>query len=52
MARIEVEPNAFTMAVEMRSRIVEALKGIGFLYVALDLQGYRTGSMNEPLLVK
>ena len=52
MARIEVDPNAFTMAVEMCSRIVEAFKSFGFSYVALDLQGYRTGSMNEPLLVK
>jgi uncharacterized protein len=32
-----------------RKSFVARLKALGFLYVALDLQGYRTGSMNEPL---
>lgn len=49
-ARIETEPDALAFALEMRGRIVEALKGFGFSHVALDLQGYRTGSMNEPIL--
>jgi uncharacterized protein len=31
----------------MREKITQALKGFGFTYVTLDLQGYRTGSMNE-----
>ena len=31
-------------------RLFPALKGFGFAYVALDLQGYRTGSMNETLM--
>lgn len=50
--RIETEPDSFALAMEMRGRIVEALKGFGFSHVALDLQGYRTGSMNEPILRK
>jgi uncharacterized protein len=29
--------------------IVAELKALGFQFVALDLQGYRTGSLNEPL---
>ena len=32
-----------------RTAIVERFKEVGFNFVALDLQGYRTGSMNEPL---
>lgn len=49
MARIEVEPDSLACALEMRERIVSCLKGLGFAYVALDLQGYRTGSLNEPI---
>jgi uncharacterized protein len=47
MARIEVEPESLADVLDMRERIVAELKGFGFSYVALDLQGYRTGSMNE-----
>jgi uncharacterized protein len=32
-----------------RDEIVLRLKGIGFKYVTLDLEGFRTGSMNEVL---
>jgi uncharacterized protein len=31
----------------MREKILAVFKDAGFTYVALDLQGYRTGSMNE-----
>ena len=34
----------------MREQIVRAAKAAGFLYVALDLEGYRTGSLNEVLV--
>ena len=47
MARIEVEPEKLADVLDMRERIVARLKDFGFSYVALDLQGYRTGSMNE-----
>jgi len=51
MARIEIDPKEFAkiMDEKTRVRIVEGLKKIGYLYVTLDLAGYRTGSMNEPL---
>lgn len=51
IARIEVEPRDFAMFLdrELRERIVEKLKGLGFLHVALDLEGYVTGSMNREL---
>jgi uncharacterized protein len=32
-----------------RTRVVAGLKRLGYAWVALDLQGYRTGSMNEVL---
>jgi uncharacterized protein len=35
-----------------RQAIVQRFKEIGFNYVSLDLQGYRTGSMNETLAAK
>jgi uncharacterized protein len=33
----------------LRNQIVQYLKSIGYKYIALDLEGYRTGSMNETL---
>ncbi|GAB4567902.1 MAG: ATP-dependent sacrificial sulfur transferase LarE [Geothermobacteraceae bacterium] len=49
VARIEVAPEEIDRFIdrEFRTRVVETFKGYGFTYVALDLQGYRTGSMNE-----
>lgn len=51
MARIEILPEEFSrlMQQENREKILSTFKRIGFSYVALDLTGYRTGSMNEPL---
>ena len=51
LARIELEPDQIPrfMADDIRPKVVEAFKEIGFTYVTLDLQGYRTGSMNETL---
>jgi uncharacterized protein len=37
---------------DLRRQIVNKLKDLGFTYVTLDLQGYRTGSMNEVLPVE
>jgi uncharacterized protein len=48
VARIEVEDKDIAMVMEHRNKIYEGLKDFGFLYVALDLKGYRTGSLNEP----
>ena len=51
LARVELLPEQLEQAVAepMRSTIYKGLKAAGFAYVALDLQGYRTGSMNETL---
>jgi uncharacterized protein len=50
-ARIEVETSDLPRFLdpEIRGRIVERFKGIGYLYVTLDMEGYRTGSMNEGM---
>jgi uncharacterized protein len=47
IARIEVEERDLLLVLEERNRIAEELADIGFTFVALDLRGYRTGSMNE-----
>ena len=51
LARIEVLPDDIRrfMQEELRERISSALKELGFSYVALDLEGYRSGSMNETV---
>jgi pyridinium-3,5-biscarboxylic acid mononucleotide sulfurtransferase len=51
VARIELEAAEIARASEpaTRQRIADACHQAGFLYVALDLDGYRTGSMNEAL---
>jgi len=47
LARIEVLKDDFSLALSKKDEIVQKLKEFGFKYVALDLEGYRTGSMNE-----
>lgn len=52
VARIEVLPENFDTVLKNRELIFATFKNIGFAYVSLDLQGYRTGSMNETLATK
>ncbi|MDD2365452.1 MAG: ATP-dependent sacrificial sulfur transferase LarE [Desulfuromonadaceae bacterium] len=48
VARIELGEDEFALAtVSLRDDVVRLVKNSGFVYVALDLQGYRTGAMNE-----
>lgn len=51
IARIEVLPEEFPrlMQEEIRRAVVMSFKSYGFAYVTMDLQGYRSGSMNETL---
>jgi len=53
-ARIEVAADEFDrfLSRETRSRLSRKLKALGYTYVALDLDGYRTGSLNEALRKK
>jgi uncharacterized protein len=51
IARLEVEPSAFEqlMGEGVRERVVAHLKELGYVYVTLDLEGFRSGSMNQVL---
>jgi pyridinium-3,5-biscarboxylic acid mononucleotide sulfurtransferase len=48
IARIEIDREAFGQILtgDVVQKITAALKGLGYIYVCLDLEGYRTGSMN------
>lgn len=47
IARIEVRPDEIVRLLEHREQVVDALRELGFSYVTLDLQGFRSGSLNE-----
>jgi uncharacterized protein len=47
LARVEVLPDDIALVIERRELIVAQLKQLGYVYVTLDLQGFRSGSMNE-----
>ena len=52
VARLELGPEEFARAVNgLREEVVRTVKQAGYTYVSLDLQGYRTGAMNEALKV-
>ncbi len=49
VARIEIAPEHFSTVIGeiQRGTIIKRIKNLGFSHVSLDLEGYRTGSMNE-----
>ena len=49
IARLEVDPKAFPKVLKERTKICRYLKKIGFSFVSLDLEGYRTGSFNKDV---
>ena len=48
-ARLEVEPDALGEVVARRDEVVAAVRAAGFTFVALDLEGFRSGSLNRAL---
>ena len=54
LARIEIARDEMPRALDpdLSAAIVRALKEAGYRYVSLDLQGYRTGSLNEGLFLR
>ncbi|MDH7594414.1 MAG: ATP-dependent sacrificial sulfur transferase LarE [Methanomicrobiales archaeon] len=52
LARIEVSDEELGRAIASRALLVERLKKLGFIYVTLDLGGYRSGSMDEALIAE
>jgi uncharacterized protein len=51
LARIEIDPSELARALDpqMARALVAAIKPLGFRFVSLDLEGYRTGALNEGL---
>lgn len=48
-ARIEVDGDALAAVVAQRDRVVAAVRGVGYEYVTLDLEGFRSGNLNAAL---
>lgn len=49
IARIELEPADFIKFIDKRDLVIKEFKNLGFSYVTLDLEGFRSGSMDEGL---
>ena len=49
LARIEVAPDDMAHVLALRAELIDAFRGLGFTWVALDLQGFRSGSLNDVL---
>lgn len=49
VVRIEVDPKDFLLIHTCREELIQYLKKLGFSYITLDLQGLRSGSMDETL---
>ena len=49
LARIEIAVGEMDKAWQMKKELDEACRAAGFVYISLDLRGYRTGAMNEVL---
>jgi len=49
IARIEIDPEDMVKLLGLRKKLVKTFKELGYLYVTLDLEGYRMGSMDEAL---
>ena len=49
VARVEIAPHELQNAWSLREQIASGIRRAGFAYAAIDLDGYRTGSMNEVL---
>jgi uncharacterized protein len=49
LARIEVPLDELAVVVERRAEVVEAVRAAGYRYVTLDLEGFRSGNLNDAL---
>ncbi|MBW8825524.1 MAG: ATP-dependent sacrificial sulfur transferase LarE [Acidobacteria bacterium] len=50
LARLELPVDELTTVLERRAEIVEAVRSAGYRYVTLDLEGFRSGNLNQALL--
>ena len=51
-ARIEVPPSEFSLVLKNNEKITDYLKQLGFMYISLDLEGYKSGSLNKSLDIR
>ena len=49
LARIELDTAALAQALARRAEVVEAVRGAGYRYVTVDLEGFRSGNLNDAL---
>jgi len=52
MARLELEPDAMPRALELREAIVKLGKQLGFTFIAVDLAGFASGSLNQLIGIR
>jgi pyridinium-3,5-biscarboxylic acid mononucleotide sulfurtransferase len=52
VARIETDPAGMALLLERRDEAIIKLQAAGYRYIAMDLQGYRSGSLNEGLTLE
>ncbi|MFM0156918.1 ATP-dependent sacrificial sulfur transferase LarE [Paraburkholderia sediminicola] len=50
VARLEILPGEFERAIALREEVSRALKACGYVFVCLDLEGFRSGSLNHGRL--
>jgi uncharacterized protein len=50
VARLEILPGEFNLAIERHAELVRAIRDCGYVFVALDLTGFRSGSLNHALV--
>jgi pyridinium-3,5-biscarboxylic acid mononucleotide sulfurtransferase len=48
-ARLEVEPAVFGAVMARRAEVVDAVRAAGFIFVSLDLEGFRSGNLNRAI---
>jgi len=49
LARIELDADELPMAVARRDEVIAAVKAAGYRYVTVDLEGFRSGNLNQAL---
>jgi uncharacterized protein len=49
LARVELDDDQLAAAVSRRAEVVEAVRAAGYRYVTLDLEGFRSGNLNQSL---
>ncbi len=50
VARLELAPHEFALAIDRHTELVKAINACGYAFVALDLAGFRSGSLNHAIV--